>query len=324
MNVSPQGAVELVAIVNSFNRRALLERAIRSLFAALREGRIGSAVVVFEAGSNDGSREFLETWQRENPGDPLLVIAPQGAKSSFSDGVNSACATALEKFSACRWLFLYETDNALHHAAPLTSAISLLAQESQLAAAGFTVALENGERVGYGMRFPGALSLALGQNISYWLNLHRPNSSPWRDTGGVRWRECDVVFTSPLLIRREAWEQSGGFDAEAFPFSDSDLDWAWRCAKLGWKMAVIEGDGVVHDNFTQMSAWSTGRVLDFHRSRMRLLRRYRGATVALIKPLLFARHALELLLLRARRDPSAAAKIERRRQLLGTVWSDYE
>lgn len=322
MNDPSPGEVELVVIVNSFNRRALLERAIRSLFGALRELQI--AVVVFEAGSNDGSREFLESWQRENPGDCLLVIAPQGMKSSFSDGVNSACAAALEKFPVCRWLFLYETDNALQAAAPITSALSLLAQQPKLAAAGFTVSLESGERVGYGMRFPSVLSLALGQNLSYWLNLHRPNESTWRETGGVRWRECDIVFTSPLLIRREAWEQSSGFDAEAFPFSDSDLDWAWRCSQLGWKMAVIEADGVVHDNLTQMSAWSAGRVLDFHRSRSRLLRRYRGASVAFIKPLLVARHALELALLKIRRDPHAAAKMERRRQLLRTVWNDYE
>jgi GT2 family glycosyltransferase len=316
--------VELVAIINSFNRRPLLERAIGSLFPALRDLAVPSAAIVFDAGSSDGSREFLQRWQAEHANDRLVVISPRDSQSSsFSDGVNAACAAAEEKFPELRWLFLYETDNALRNAEPLCQAIALLSQQPKMAAAGFTVTLEAGKRIGYGMRFPGAPSLALGQNISGLLHLHNPNETSWQRTGSVRWRTCDIVFTSPLLIRREAWKQSGGFDATHFPFSDSDLDWAWRCARLGWQMAVIDCDGVVHDNLEQLSAWSAGRVIDFHRSRFRLLRRHRGDHVSLLKPLLFARHALEIAILKHSADTRAAEKLQRRRQLLRTVWNDY-
>jgi GT2 family glycosyltransferase len=316
--------VGLVAIINSFNRRLLLERAIGSLFPALRDLAVPSAAIVFDAGSTDGSLEFLQRWQEDHANDRLVVISPRDSKSSsFSDGVNAACAAAEENFPGLHWLFFYETDNALRSAEPLRQAIALLSQERKIAAAGFTVTSEAGERIGYGMRFPGALSLALGQNISGLLHLHNPNETSWQRTGSVRWCTCDIVFTSPLLVRREAWKQSGGFDATRFPFSDSDLDWAWRCARLGWTMAVIDCDGVVHDNLEQMSAWSAGRVIDFHRSRLRLLRRYRGAHVSLIKPVLFARHALEIAMLKRQADPRAAAKLERRRQLRRTVWNDY-
>jgi GT2 family glycosyltransferase len=315
--------VQLVAIINSFNRRSLLERAIGSLFPALRDLEIPSAAIVFEAGSNDGSREFLQRWQEEHGADRLVIISPRDSRSSFSDGVNAACIAAAEKFPSHRWLFLYETDNALRNAGPLRQAIALLSQEPKLAATGFTVTSEAGARIGYGMRFPSALSLALGQNIAGMLHLHSPNKTAWRKTGSVRWRTSDIVFTSPLLIRREAWKQSGGLDPAHFPFSDSDLDWAWRCTRLGWEMAVIDCDGVVHDNLEQISAWSAGRVVDFHRSRLRLLRRYRGDGVSLFKPVLFARHLLEIAILKRSADPRAAGKLERRRQLLRTVWKDY-
>lgn len=318
-------AVELVAVINSFNRRELLQRAITSLAQALRQAPFASAIVVFEAGSHDGSKEFLETWGKENPGDSLVIVSPAGTRSSFSDGVNAGCAAALERYPNCQWLFLFETDNWLGGLRPLEQAVSLLRLQPRLAAAGFTVKRHDGAFCGYGMRFPGVLSLALGLNLSLRWNLDPPNESTWQTNDSVRWRTCDVVFTSPLLIRREAWEQTGGFDAEQFPFSDTDLDWAWRCAELGWKIAVIASEDVVHDNLEQASAWSANRVLEFHRSRVRLLKRHRGNRVSLIKPVLFLRHCAETILLACRSgsESSREAKLAKRRQMVRTVWRDY-
>lgn len=317
--------VKLVTIINSFNRRALLERAITSLTSSLRRGQFGSAIVVFEAGSTDGSVEFLRSWRDNNPADNVILIQPSVGRCSFSDGVNAACAEAISRFPNSRWLFFYETDNCLDDIEPVEQAIKLLNHESRLAAAGFTVKQHDGGFFGYGMRFPSALSLAVGQNVAAKLGLHAPNNSKWNLTDGVRWRSCDIVFTSPLLVRHEAWEQSGGFDGIEFPFSDSDLDWAWRCARLGWKMAVIASDHVIHDNLEQLSAWSANRALDFHRNRFRLLRRHRGEHVALLKPILFMRHWLETLILarRAGADPGAREKLAKRKEMLRTVWSNY-
>jgi GT2 family glycosyltransferase len=314
-----QDKVELVAVINSFNRNELLQSALGSLAAALRKSSFGSAMIVFDAGSTDGSVEFVESWRSHHPGDNLLLVRPTDERASFSEGVNRACAIALERFRDSRWLLLYETDNCLLHVKPVHDAIALLESEPRLGAVGFTVRLHNGARCGYGMRFPTATALGLGQNLALRWNLYRPNDSTWQTTNEIRWRTCDVVFTSPLLVRREAWQQVGGFDNECFPFSDSDLDWAWRCAEAGWKMGVIETDAVVHDNLRQASPGSANRVIDFHRSRLRLLKRHCGAKVAWIKPMLFVRHCFESLAL-LRGDPEKLAK---RRQMLRTVWNDY-
>src|SRR5450432_1198019 len=321
----PNASIEFVAIINSFNRRDLLQQAVTSLTAGLRAGHFPSAIVVFEAGSNDGSKEFLESWREQNPRDNLSVIRSTTDRGSFSEGVNSACAAALARFPQCQWLFLYETDNWLGSTEPLVQAISLLEAQRELAAVGFTVRRHDGTLCGYGTRFPSFTSFALGLNLSTLWNLDRPNGSIWQTTGDIRWRTCDVVFTSPLLIRRKAWEQTDGFDAKSFPFSDSDVDWAWRCAEWGWKMAVIESDAVVHDNLQQTSAWSANRVIEFHRSRLRLLKQHRGNRAVLLKPLLFLRHCAETILLayRASSDRSAKEKLAKRRQMLRTVWTDY-
>jgi GT2 family glycosyltransferase len=318
-------AVELVAVINSFNRRALLEKALVSLTSALRNAPFGSAIVVFDAGSKDGSVEFIRSWQDLNAGDNLVLVESAGADASFSEGVNRGGAVALDRFPECRWLFLFETDNWVQTAEPLNHAVALLEQEAQLAAVGFTVKRHSGEFCGYGMSFPTARSLALGLNLSDRWNLDRPNDTPWKIANGFRWRMCDVVFTSPLLIRREAWLQTGGLDAERFPFSETDVDWAWRCAESGWKMAVIASEQVVHDNLQQASSWSANRVIEFHRSRLRLLKRHRGEWIGLIKPLLFLRHCIESLLLTFRKttDAVTASKLEKRKQMLRTVWNDY-
>src|SRR5947208_1102021 len=239
MNQNSERPIELVAIINSFNRRSLLERALGLLTEARRSARFPSAVIVFEAGSNDGSSEFLNAWRENHSGENFFVIKASPDRRSFSDGVNIGCAEAIARFPQCRWLLLYETDNCLTNPEPLEKGMSLLKREAQLAAAGFTVKQHDGKFYGYGMRFPTALSFVLGQNLAARLNLHAPNNSAWHLSDGIRWRTCDVVFTSPVLVRREAWEQSGGLDAANFPFCDTDLDWAWRCAKLGWKMAII-------------------------------------------------------------------------------------
>ena len=105
--------IELVAVINSFNRRELLQQAVTSLALALRNISFGSAIVVFDAGSTDGSIEFVEEWRAQNTADNLVLVLAGDDRTSFSEGVNIGCATALERFPDSRWLLLYETDNCL-------------------------------------------------------------------------------------------------------------------------------------------------------------------------------------------------------------------
>ncbi|GDX11832.1 hypothetical protein LBMAG57_36040 [Verrucomicrobiota bacterium] len=319
--------VKVAVIINSFNRRNLLEKALGSLIPALRALPFGTTTIVFDAGSTDGSREFLRRASAENPEARIEILTPAaGDDTSFSAGVNAACKQALDQFPDLRWLMLYETDNWIAGPEPLLRACALLSAEPQLAAAGFTVRLHDGKRCGFGVRFPTVTSFIAGQNLTARWKLDAARGTECRHTGDIEWFTCDVVFTSPLLIRRDAWEASHGFDAGTFPFSDSDLDWAWRCARMGWRMAVIESDAVVHDNLAVASAWSANRVVDFHRSRLRLLKRHRGRWVTAIKPLLFLRHLIESALLKraARGDLTAVPKLDKRREMMRTVWRNYE
>jgi GT2 family glycosyltransferase len=317
--------MQFVAVVNSYNRRHLLEEALASLVEAVDSDAVPYAIVVFDPGSTDGSREWIRWFAQEHPGTRIDLIGPAGGEgSSFADGVNRGCQYALESFPDAEFLLLYETDNWIANADPLHGAMRLLRAEPSLAAAGFTVRLHSGKPCGWGMAFPTLSSFMLGDQLCHNFDIPRSRIHT-QQTDGVKWFAADVVFTSPLLVKAQVWRESGGIDAEAFPFSDSDLDWAWKVSRLGYKLGVLLTDGVVHDNLSVQSDWSNMRVLKFHRARFNLLRKYRGRAVYFAIPLLFVRHLAEYSLLAMmvlfRRRPTLSLK--KRALLMKTVWSGY-
>jgi GT2 family glycosyltransferase len=322
--MSDPGQIRVAAIVNSFNRKELLAESL----ASLRDhalGKIGepAAVVVFDAGSKDGSREFAENF--DGRGIPILVIGPNAEDNSFSAGLDAACEHAIRTFPALELLFLFETDNWIASEKPLREAMELLRGRPELAGVGFTVRKHAGERAGYGCRFPTRFEFALGPQLTHRLKMGGENDSPWQRAGAIEWRTCDVVYTSPLLVRKEAWARSGGLDAIEFPFSDCDLDWAWRLRKLGLELAVIRSDEVVHDNRETKSKWSETRALHLHRARLRLLKRHRPGGLPL-EPFLLLRHAGELgaALAAGFLTGNWAAAIRKRWKLLTGVFGGYE
>src|SRR5438105_13080215 len=113
MNQNSERPIELVAIINSFNRRSLLERALGSLTEALRSARFPSSVIVFEAGSNDGSSEFLNAWRENHSGENFFVIKASSDRRPVSDGVQIGSAAAPARCTPRRCLLLLESANCL-------------------------------------------------------------------------------------------------------------------------------------------------------------------------------------------------------------------
>jgi GT2 family glycosyltransferase len=317
--------LRLAAIVSSFNRLNLLQQGLPSLYQSLEQCPFPSSIVVFEAGSTDGSREWLDEFIGQNRKIPLEVIGPApGQDNSFSAGVNAACKYAKQKYPDVTHFFLFETDNWIANERPILLACQLLAGDDKLAAAGFTVRKFAGGEAGYGCSFPTLTEFVLGQHLTCILRLDAPGN-PWQEFNGSRWRKCDVVFTSPLMVKSSAWEQSQGFDQNEFPFSDCDTDWCRRLKGGGWYLAVLETQDVVHDNRAQISEWSAKRAIQFHKARLKYLKRYFGGGVNMLKPLLFLRHCLEFLLVLflvlLHKRPKAVLDV--RGRLIASVFSDY-
>ena len=285
---------EIVIIINSFNRFALLKESINVLSNwPSSDFQEKCVVVVYEAGSTDGSIEWLQN-EGKNKNIPIEIILPVLTDdTSFSAGINTSVAHAIKKYSNLKYLLFYETDNQILNVKPLKQALSILQQRDDIAACGFTVKKHSGKSAGIGTQFPSVHHFLLGKKLVSRFHLDRLRLN-WTNINGVKFSLVDCVFTSPLLIKLEAWKQSGGFDSKAFPFSDCDVDWARRLQKLGWKMGIIEADGVIHDNKEILSAWSGRRSMQFHRARLRYFKRFHPILVYLVWPFpLIARHMLE-------------------------------
>jgi GT2 family glycosyltransferase len=320
-------SIELVVIINSFNRCRLLSEALPSVVNIIRQLSIGTSIVIFEAGSTDGSLEWIHQYISQNPDVPIHCLTPSAeADRSFSAGCNTAVEFASQHYSDLKYCFFFETDNLIANSAALPLAIQLLEQEQTLAAVGFTVEQCNQQKAGFGSRFPSVLSFVVGQQLSNRFGLEHMTISEWQDFQSTKWGISDIVYTSPLLVRYQSWQATGGMDAQNFPFSDCDNDWCWSIYERGWRVAVLDVTGVIHDNRTQVSSWSANRVIDFHRARFRLLLKHQGQTLVLLKPLLWLRHCIEAVLLIGKVCVSERARksFKQRLMLLRTVLNSYE
>ncbi|MCB9079354.1 MAG: glycosyltransferase family 2 protein [Anaerolineaceae bacterium] len=290
--------VELAVIINSFNRLQLLRQALLSIAEALQDVSTLSTIIIFDAGSTDGSRDFIQAYSSKHQNPNVQCIYPkENSDSSFSAGCNAAVKFAIDHFMNLKYCLFFETDNLIKNNLALPAAINLLNTESNLAAVGFTVETHKGLKAGFGCRFPTPLAFIVGQQLSQKLGLERMRIARWNSLQNIRWAFSDIVFTSPLLIRTKAWQDVGEMDSVKFPYSDSDNDWCWRTKKRGWQLAVIDIPGVIHDNNSQQSTWSANRVINYHQARFRLLLKHRGSWINYLKPVLFFRHYLEACLL---------------------------
>lgn len=319
---------KLAVITNSFNRLDLMEQAVPSLLASLAGLPFSSVIVIFDAGSNDGSIEWIRAMASEHPAHHIHLIGPSSPGAcSFADGCNQAIAYAVAQCPDLQWCLFYETDNQMPNLTALDTGIQFLTQHPKIGGVGFTVERLDGAKAGYGCRFPGILGFAVGQQLASLLNLDEPTGRQWKeDSDGRRWTLCDVVFTSPLLIRFQAWKETGPMDAASFPFTDSDVEWCWRARQSGWPMAVLDLPGVIHDNGGNASGWSVRRVLWFHQSRLRFLKRRLPLRGRLLKAVLYVRHSLEMIVLFLKRKGSVQAQqsLKTRIVLIKGLWNNYE
>jgi GT2 family glycosyltransferase len=169
---------------------------------------------------------------------------------------------------------------------------------------------------------PTVLHYVLGQQMGSWLRrATRGNGLPSPD------RMC--LHSCGMAVRREAFEDVGGFDEE-FDFLDADTDFSMRLRQAGWRLQ--KSDDLVAYHEGGGSPQSTAkRVVRHHRNRWRLLQKHDKLPFPGITKLILAfRHSVEYGLLRAagsfitNRAEEREDKIQGRRILLRRVWNNYQ
>ena len=222
---------DLSVIIVSYNTRGMTLDCLRALHADL--GGLTAEVLVVDNASRDGSAGAVAS---EFP-DARVIANPHNA------GFGAANNLAMRR-AAGRYFLLLNSD-AFPHAGCLPALVRFLDEHPQAAVAGPRLVNADGTLQRSCWRFPTPLRSWLD---SFWITglLGRhPALDDYRRWPHDTERAVDFIIGACLLVRREAYEQVGGFDERFFMYQE-ETDWQLRLQRAGWKVVFTPAGTVTH------------------------------------------------------------------------------
>lgn len=233
MLVSPQTA-DVTVIIVSWNTRELTLKAVETLLE--NAGDVRMHVVVWDNASADGSAEAVAQAY------PEIELIAHDDNIGFAEANNRVAAKA-----ETEWLLLLNPDTETHPKAI----------ENLLA---FAKANPKAGIVGGRTVFPdGSLNPASCWRKStpwslfcsaFGLTRMFPNSPHFNTEGMGGWkrdsvREVDIVVGCFFLLKRDLWNELGGFDSKYFMYGE-EADMCMRAAKLGYSPMITPDAQIMH------------------------------------------------------------------------------
>jgi hypothetical protein len=249
-----------VCIVN-WNTRADLEVALHSVLQA--DPGLALEIVVLDNASSDGSALMI----RERF--PAVTLIESRENLGFARGYNRAAAG-----TSGRFLLILNPDTQTQPGA-LRQLVSFLAAHPEAGAAAPRLLNTDGSLQFSCRRFPTAWAALFRNTV---LGRLFPKNRFTREYLMQDWdhvtpRPVDWVSGAAICIRREVWEQVGGFDEGFFMYAE-DMDWCLRAQQAGWKIYYLPEAAITH-HIGRSSDQRPGKmVVAFHRSMARFYRKH--------------------------------------------------
>jgi N-acetylglucosaminyl-diphospho-decaprenol L-rhamnosyltransferase len=227
--------VELTVIIINWNSRDFLRGCLRSI--AQHAPRFSFEVIVIDNASFDGSEEMVRT---EFPG-IRYIQSPENL--GFSRGNNAAALTATGR----NLLFLNPDTEVLGDA--LSKMKESLDSMLDAAVVGCRILNSDGSvQTSAVQAFPTLLNQMLDTDV---LRGWFPRSRLWGTAAllspGVDPVIVDTVSGACLMIRRNVFEQIGGFSTDYFMYSE-DVDICHKVHLAGWKTCCLPAVNIIHFN----------------------------------------------------------------------------
>ena len=231
----PNEAPLLSVVVVSYNTRELTLRCLRELGGHLEAERLSHEIWVVDNASKDGSAQAVA---REFP-HVHLIASPDNL--GFGPANNLAFERAAGQF------FLLLNSDAFVHAGALTAMVELLCDpaKARVGAVGPRLLNADGSLQVSCWKFPSpARSWSESLGLARLLGAH----PQWGDY--YRWkhderRSVDFVIGACLLVRREVYQEIGGFDPNFFLYAE-ESDWQKRMREQGWDIVFLPQAQVTH------------------------------------------------------------------------------
>jgi GT2 family glycosyltransferase len=210
------------AIVISFNTREMTLECLKALEATL-EG-VNSEIIVVDNASTDESVEAI----RDNF--PRVQIIAQETNAGFGAANNEAMRVAKGRF------FLLLNSDAFPERMAVPALLAFMNENPRAGAVGPRLLNGDGSLQISCHPFPSPL-FAWMENL--WL------TRGYRGWAHDRVRRVDFLIGACLLVRRETYEEVGGFDETFFMYSE-EADWERRMRDAGWERVFVPTARVTH------------------------------------------------------------------------------
>ena len=221
----------LSAIIVSYNTRAMTLECLRALAGELC--RLSAEVFVVDNASTDGSAEAVRA---EFPEVRLLV-------SERNAGFGAANNVALQQAQG-RYLLLLNTD-AFPRPGSVAALVDFLETHASVGVVGPRLSYQDGSLQQSCFRCTTPF-YAWAENLGLTKLLRRhPALDDYRGWDHASERDVDFVIGACLLLRREVYEQVGGFDERFFMYQE-EADWEKRIKQADWRIVFTPTAQVVH------------------------------------------------------------------------------
>jgi hypothetical protein len=220
-------------IIVNYNTRALTEACLRSIEAQVRG--VSHEVVLVDNASSDGSAEMV----RERFPAVRLIENPCNLGFGVANNIGAGVARG-------EHLMLLNSDAELLSDSA-SALLEFLRAHPLAAAVGPRVLLPDGRRQ---PMITGDLpGLRAVRNDALFLSRLAPGFFPGihHDEPGESVAEVGWISGVCMMIRRDAWEQVGGFDPSYFMYCE-DIDLCRRFRQRGWTIVHLDDAAIRHHN----------------------------------------------------------------------------
>jgi N-acetylglucosaminyl-diphospho-decaprenol L-rhamnosyltransferase len=265
---------EVSAVVVSYNVRDLVQRCVASLRADGVE-----RIVVVDNASSDGTAAALRA-------DPDVDLVALGRNVGFAAGANRGVARTTSPYVA-----LVNPDEVVERGCT-NALVASLERDPGLGLVGPRILTPDGRTYPSARTFPD-LVVAAGHAFLYLVWPGNPFSRRYRmvDWDHATARDVDWVAATHVLVRRQAWDEVGGFDEGYFMYME-DVDLCWRLRRAGWRVGYEPAATATHEIGRSTDQAPYRMIAVHHRSVLRYAARTTTGPRRLLLPLIAASLAL--------------------------------
>lgn len=252
------GSIRVRAVLVSFNSVDLTLRAVMALQRFSRPGLLDVVVVDNASGDDTVARLRAEV--------PEVTVIESGENRGFGAANNLGMSELVGDLPAADFFLLINTD-AFVSAGTVDALVRRMAAEPGLGVCGPKLRNQDGtlQRSCFGFPTP---------RLAWLENLGLGRWAPGNRVSHEAPARVDFVSGACMLVRRTAYEATGGFDEDFFMYSE-ETDWQRRMTDSGWGIGFEPRAEVTHLGGGSQSPGSVNP--EFFRSLDRYQRKHHGA-----------------------------------------------